>query len=168
MGTNYVGTSYRGRKKTGTNSRGRVVLDPILCGTCDLPAKSKFLNFNQFNSLFGCSRCLAEGGRVSVNKTTVQVYPYRVNVPDRNHEETIEFGQQALRARITDRKASVNGIKGPTLLSKMVPDISNAQHILLGIFLGVQKNGRVYLPIKEPPLCGVLIVIKRFKLVNPY
>lgn len=118
-----------------------LVKGKVICGTCDLPAKAKFLKFKQYNGEFGCSRCLQSGGRAAAGNTTVQVYPYVPNVRERSHDETQDFAREALAARATDRKASVNGVKGPTLLSKIVPDIirCTAIDIMHGVFLGVCK-----------------------------
>lgn len=113
----------------------------VLCGTCDLPAKAKFLNFKHYNGAFGCSRWMQEGGRAGVGRTTVQVYPFQDNIQERSHDETLEFSRQALTARASDRKASVCGVKGPTLLAELVPDIirCTAIDIMHGVFLGVCK-----------------------------
>ncbi|KAJ1519227.1 hypothetical protein ONE63_011166 [Megalurothrips usitatus] len=118
-----------------------LVKGKVLCGTCDLPAKSKFLQFKQFNGAYGCGQCMQEGGRAVAGKTTVQVYPYTPNVPKRTHVETQRFAQQALEARARDKNASVNGVKGPSLVSKLVPDIirCTAIDVMHGVFLGVCK-----------------------------
>ncbi|KAJ1519177.1 hypothetical protein ONE63_011217 [Megalurothrips usitatus] len=59
----------------------------------------------------------------------------------RTHEETIDFAKQALESRKADKNASVFGVKGPSLLSKIVPDIikCTAIDIMHGVFLGVFK-----------------------------
>ncbi|KAK3909735.1 Halomucin [Frankliniella fusca] len=124
-----------------SNNLEVLVKAKILCGVCDLPAKCKFLLFKQFNAAFGCPVCLAPGGRMPVGRSaTVQVYPFQaINVELRTHAQTQLFAEQALLARAVDKKASVNGVKGPTLLSKLVPDIirCTAIDIMHGVFLGV-------------------------------
>lgn len=118
-----------------------IVRGKVICGTCDLPAKAKFLQFHQYNGAFGCSRCLDPGGRVPVGRTTVQSYPFRENINNRNHDQTQNFAQEALEARKRNPKAHVQGVKGPTLLSQIVPDIirCTAIDIMHGVFSGVCK-----------------------------
>ncbi|KAK3932964.1 Halomucin [Frankliniella fusca] len=118
-----------------------LVKGKILCGTCDLPAKCNFLLFKQFNSYFGCPKCMIEGGRAAVNNSTVQVYPYSANIQQRTHEETVQYAREALEERKNNKDASVYGVKGPSLLLKLVPDIikCTAIDIMHGVFLGVCK-----------------------------
>ncbi|KAK3924213.1 Halomucin [Frankliniella fusca] len=118
-----------------------LVKGKILCGTCDLPAKCNFLLFKQFNSYFGCPKCMIEGGRAAVNNSTVQVYPYSANIQQRTHEETVQYAKEALEERKNNKDASVYGVKGPSLLLKLVPDIikCTAIDIMHGVFLGVCK-----------------------------
>ncbi|KAK3910766.1 Halomucin [Frankliniella fusca] len=123
------------------NNREILVKGKILCGTCDLPAKAKFLQFKQYNGAFGCARCMQEGARAVAGKTTVQVYPYEPDVPMRTHEQTKLFAAEALEARTRNRNASVSGVKGPSLLTKLVPDIIRCTviDIMHGCFLGVAR-----------------------------
>ncbi|KAK3916672.1 Halomucin [Frankliniella fusca] len=114
----------------------------VICGTCDLPAKSKFMQFKQFNSYFGCPKCLIEGERAAAGRTTVQVYPFKPTLQKRTHAETIATARQALEARKRQKDASILGVKGPTLLARIVPDIikCTAIDIMHGVALGVTKS----------------------------
>ncbi|KAK3926429.1 Halomucin [Frankliniella fusca] len=118
-----------------------LVKGKIICGTCDLPAKCNFLLFKQFNSYFGCPKCMIAGGRAAVNNSTVQVYPYSANIQQRTHEETVQYAREALEERKNNKDASVYGVKGPSLLLKLVPDIikCTAIDIMHGVFWGVCK-----------------------------
>lgn len=118
-----------------------LVKGKVICGTCDLPAKSKFLQFKQFNSYYGCPKCLSEGARAPTGKTTVQVYPFTPNIEKRTHQETVQTARLALEARRTNKDASILGIKGPTLLAKIVPDLirCTAIDIMHGVALGLCK-----------------------------
>lgn len=52
----------------------RVVL---LCGTCDLPAKYAFLNFQQYNGTYGCSVCKIKTEKTKLlNQKSIWVYLY--------------------------------------------------------------------------------------------
>lgn len=72
--------SRKGRKFLRHDGSEILVKAKILCGTCDLPAKTLFHRFKQYNSYFGCLRCLSAGAREAAGKTTVQVYPFEANV----------------------------------------------------------------------------------------
>ncbi|XP_043474045.1 uncharacterized protein LOC122506114 [Leptopilina heterotoma] len=81
----------------------------IICGTCDLPAKAKFLNMMQYNGKCGCPKCKQEGKRVN----NTQVYPYKRNMAMRTEEETLEQAE-------TVTNKPICGVKGPTILSLLV------------------------------------------------
>ncbi|KAK3920363.1 Halomucin [Frankliniella fusca] len=116
----------------------------VLAAVGDLPAKAAFMRFINFNGLYSCFNCLSSGGRheVGAGITTVQVYPYSRNFVLRTTAETSEFAEQAVIARQADPKASVYGVKGPSLLSYMLPDFIKcmAIDIMHGSFLGVMKT----------------------------
>lgn len=83
----------------------------ILWGTGDLPAKSLFLNFKQFNAKFGCMSCEDKGE--SVGKKVI--FPYVVNSKSRTDESTFEYAVEAQKTH-----GPVCGVKGPSVLSKIV------------------------------------------------
>ena len=64
----------------------------------DLPAKSKLLNFTQFNGRFGCTVCKHEGKVVRVGNGSTRVYPYD-NSELRTHAESYRLGKMALQRR---------------------------------------------------------------------
>lgn len=106
----------------------------VICGTCDLPAKSKFLNMKQFNGNYGCQKCKDKGRRISPR---VLVYPYKNINHIRTSEETTTLAKQAHRTGLP-----MIGVKGPTCLSQFAYDyirttVVDAMHC---IFLGVTKK----------------------------
>ncbi|KAK3933183.1 Replicase polyprotein 1a [Frankliniella fusca] len=119
----------------------------LLGGTADMPAKSLFMRFIQFNGAFSCFYCMSQGARYGLgneNNTTVQVFPYKRNFELRNDDDIPDYAEQAIAARQVDVDASVcvYGIKGPSLLYAMLPNLINcmAIDILHGGFLGVMKT----------------------------
>lgn len=119
----------------------------LLCGTCDLPAKSLFLNITQFNGKFGCPSCEYEGVSIStITSKSIVVFPYVDRFVPRRLEETLEFAQQALRNKINKKtmneKTSVKGIKGPCFLSNLMPDYikGTAIDVMHAVFEGVTKK----------------------------
>ncbi|KAK3916204.1 Halomucin [Frankliniella fusca] len=114
----------------------------LLGAVGDMPAKAAFMRLRQYNGAFSCFHCMEQGGRFDVGRTTVQVFPYNKNFRLRKRNETIRFGELAVAARQADPDASVYGVKGPTLLSIMLPNIiySMGQDVMHGIFLGVMKT----------------------------
>lgn len=105
----------------------------IICGTADLPAKALFLSMNQYNGRFGCQVCLEPGQTVAKTR----VYPYRKEITLRTDEETIRNSRLALEAKI-----AVCGVKGPSIISKIVPKYvtSTAIDIMHCLFAGVLKR----------------------------
>lgn len=108
----------------------------------DMPAKSTFMRLRQFNGAYSCFNCMEKGGRYDLGNTTVQVFPYDRNFQPRNNEEMIEYGRLAAEAREADPDSSVFGVKGPTLLSIMLPNMILCMgiDIMHGVFLGVTKT----------------------------
>ena len=95
----------------------------ILCATCDSQAKCFFMRFKQWNGYYGCPRCKCPGVRINLANNNnplsgVQVYPYTRNLILRTNEEVPHY---ARLARQTGH--SVYGVKGPTLLYKMMPNM---------------------------------------------
>ncbi|KAK3913213.1 Halomucin [Frankliniella fusca] len=119
----------------------------ILCGTCDLPAKAKFMRMKQFNGASSCAKCLCAGMRYALDsksgkKTTIQVFPYVPNATERTHAQVQDCAARAVELRQAgDKDAAVHGVKGPSLLSFMLPDIVRSMgiDIMHGAFLGVAK-----------------------------
>ncbi|XP_070522164.1 uncharacterized protein [Cardiocondyla obscurior] len=111
----------------------------VLAGTCDLPAKAQFLNMMQYNGEFGCNHCKDKGESFThpITWGTSRVYSYNKYPIMRTSVETIENGNQALQ----DKK-SVNGVKGPCALSKLMSDFINGTAIdyMHCIFSGVVKK----------------------------
>lgn len=107
----------------------------VLCGTCDLQAKGLFMRFKLYNGYYGCSRCKIRGIRHRVGKSTVQVYPY-----ERIHLRTQEEVQNYAKISIELGKPA-KGVKGPSLLSNIMPDMISGMgiDIMHGIFLGLTK-----------------------------
>jgi len=114
----------------------------MLCGICDLQAKCKFMRFRQWNGFYGCTVCMITGQRYDLgNDKSIHVYPYLPNVNLRRNEEIPGFAEQAVRNRQYDREAAVNGVKGPSLLYLMLPNMLMCMGIdaMHGVFLGVIK-----------------------------
>lgn len=105
----------------------------IICGTCDLPAKSLFLNMKQFNGYYGCQKCLIRGLRIDKTHT----YPYEDNLKLRSSEETIKFAKQAVVL-----KEDVFGVKGPTVMSDICVDFigTTAVDVMHCVYLGITKR----------------------------
>lgn len=111
----------------------------------DMPAKAIFMRLKHYNGAFSCFYCMAEGGRFDLENryhNTLQVFPYSRNLELRNCNNMIEFARQAVIARRADPKASVYGVKGPSLLLNMLPNkvFCMGADIMHGVFLGVQKT----------------------------
>ena len=63
----------------------------FLSGTCDLPAKSQFLNFTQYNAAYGCPTCSLKCENIPIENqgSSVHVYRYEGNTKLRTSEECI-------------------------------------------------------------------------------
>lgn len=114
----------------------------LLCAVADMPAKSLFMRFIQYNGAYSCFHCLQQGGRFGVGLTTVQVFPYIRDTELRTIEGTIEFGEQALQARAHDPDASIYGVKGTSVLTSMLPNMILCMgiDIMHGVFLGAMRT----------------------------
>ncbi|KAK3919913.1 Halomucin [Frankliniella fusca] len=114
----------------------------IIGAVADLPAKALFMRFIQYNGAFSCSNCMQHGGRFGLGNTTIQVFPYEKNIGLRENNETVEFASQAIAARQHDPDATVYGVKGPSLLSSLLPNMILCMgiDIMHGVFLGVMKT----------------------------
>lgn len=114
----------------------------ILCAVGDLPAKAIFMRFIQYNGLYCCMHCMSSGGRFAVGRATVQVFPYTQNLELRSMEEWNNFARLAVIARRADPEANVYGVKGPSLLTALIPDMINSIGIdvMHGVFLNLMSN----------------------------
>lgn len=64
--------------KIHNNIELKTVRGVLLMGTADLPAKSDFLNFVQFNGDYGCPSCYCKGENVPIiPRGSVHVYRYK-------------------------------------------------------------------------------------------
>lgn len=124
----FKGVDFKINKKETVKCRGM-----IICGTCDLCAKSLFLNMKQYNGWYGCQKCRIRGERIG----NVQVYPYCNEINLRTSPETIQFAKEA-----KTRKKDVFGVKGPTVLSEIVYDFitTTAIDIMHCIYINVTKR----------------------------
>ncbi|KAJ1531912.1 hypothetical protein ONE63_000555 [Megalurothrips usitatus] len=113
------------------NGQNIVVKAKVLGAVGDLPAKAAFMRFTHFNGMYSCFYCLSSGGRHEVGdgNTTVQVFPYSRDMVLRTSAETV------------DPDASVYGVKGPSMLSHILPDFIPCMGIDLmhGTFLGQMR-----------------------------
>lgn len=101
-----------------------VVRGVMLIGTCDLPAKCECLNFIQFNGRYGCPDCFFSGTSIRTGPhSALQVYPYIEDIEERRTERCIEHADQARPG------APVFGVKGPTALSRLMPDFIKGMSI---------------------------------------
>lgn len=105
----------------------------LICGTCDSPAKSLFLNMQQFNGTFGCPKCKIQTKRVD----NVQVYPYQDSLQLRTTDECIYNARKAF-----ETNKPVEGVKGPTVISQICHDFINktAIDVMHCIYLGIVKK----------------------------
>lgn len=106
----------------------------VICGTCDSPARSLFLNMKQFNGKHGCQKCKIETKRLRKN---VRIYPHKDELQLRTSSETEKFAQQAVK-----KKKAVFGVKGPTVISKITHDFIRTTSLdaMHCVFLGVVKR----------------------------
>lgn len=81
----------------------------LLTGTCDLPAKSQFLNTNQYNGEYGCPCCYNKGESVpTLSGGHVFAFRYENEIRSRTSAETEAFANQGTPEN------PVMGVKGHT------------------------------------------------------
>lgn len=103
-----------------------------LYGVFDMIAKAPILNMHQFNGTNGCPSCLQPGVRIS----RTQTYPPGRNCPLRTTQSMKEAGVMAER-----ENSIIDGIKGFSVLSCIVPDLANGAPIDMHCVLeGVTKR----------------------------
>ncbi|XP_074096539.1 uncharacterized protein LOC141525802 [Cotesia typhae] len=96
----------------------------VLMEVCDLPAKTDCLNFVNFNEKYGCPVCFTEGEILQIDaRSHLQIYPYFNNLRLKSSEECERL---ALEATPDNPQF---GIRGPTALSKLMPDFMNGMCI---------------------------------------
>lgn len=116
----------------------------ITCGTCDAPARATFMNMKSHSGFYSCPVCLIKGQ----SHDTV-VFPYQENIPLRNMIQYEEHKRNAVENKMVLQKKlkpTVEdlccGIKGPTILSNMVPDLFECMAIdgMHCTYLGVMRS----------------------------
>lgn len=98
--------------------------EPFICkvltiaGACDLPANALVLNSVQFNGQFGCLKCEQPGQTVKTGERGhIHAFPFQEadpKGPPRTHKGFVDNAKLAY-----DSKSIVNGVKGPTCLSRL-------------------------------------------------
>lgn len=118
----------------------------LLCGTADGPAKAAFLNLKTHMGFFSCPKCLIEGQK-DLDSEDVMVFPHQeVLIPrtEENYQEHLDKAQELKRKKKTTKDpTSFMGVKGPTLLTHMLPFCpfrTTGIDSLHCIYLGVMKN----------------------------
>ena len=118
----------------------------LLSGTCDLTAKSHFLNFTQYNVAYGCPTCFLKGENIPIENqgSSVHVYRYRGNTKLRSSEECIEIANQATPEN------PISGIKGPSAFSKIMPNFLEGMGIdkMHGVDVGIVKKSTLLFDVK--------------------
>ncbi|XP_057334280.1 uncharacterized protein LOC130673325 [Microplitis mediator] len=106
----------------------------IMNGTLDLPAKALFLNMSPHMARYGCQKCKIASEKID----HVQCYRFTNNLKLRTTEETIEQAEDAVKLK----KKDVQGVKGPTFLSKICYDFirTTAVDSMHCVDLGVTKK----------------------------
>lgn len=124
------------------NDQRILVKGKILGAVADLPAKAQFMRIVQYNGLHSCSNCMSSGGRLDVGDSTVQVFPYSRDFELRNNGDMVNFANLAYIARQQDPEATVYGVKGPTLLFSLLPNMINCMGIdvMHGVSLGIMRT----------------------------
>ena len=108
-----------------------VIKGLVICGTCDWPAKAKFLNMTGHSGFFGCPKCYTKGKKLNKNL----VYSKKV----KRLRSTATTKRLAAFAT-PDKK--VKGIKGPSSLFNYVYDAIRTTVVddLHCVYLGVVKT----------------------------
>ncbi|KAK3910720.1 Histone-lysine N-methyltransferase, H3 lysine-4 specific [Frankliniella fusca] len=114
----------------------------IIGAVADLPAKALFMRMCQYNGRHSCFNCLSSGGRYDLGNITIQVFPYSRNYEPRIQDDMIDFAERALEARQQDPDATVYGVRGPTLMLPLLPNIVECLgiDIMHGVFLNLMRT----------------------------
>ncbi|XP_072023195.1 uncharacterized protein, partial [Amphiura filiformis] len=111
----------------------------LLCGTCDMPAKSQVLNMVQFNGMYGCSRCLQPGETVASGRGHTHAYPYMVDNPSGPARTWAGFRSDAEQAYEEGNR--VNGVNGPSWMLYLFDVVrGTALDYMHQILLGVTRK----------------------------
>ena len=115
----------------------------VICGSCHAPATASFLNLKSHSGFYSCPVCLLKGTKPG----DATVFPYEENVPPRNMEEYEEHVRLAVQNRVILTKTVRNeerfcGIKGPTLMSKILDNIFSSCAIdsMHCLYLGIMRQ----------------------------
>lgn len=104
----------------------------LLLGTCDLPAKSTFINIKSFNGKHGCPACEFTGKTIHFPDGSRKFcYRYAEYFNKRTTENMNRHAREALRTG-----KAVLGVKGQTALRLIMPNFVRGidlMHILSGI-----------------------------------
>lgn len=96
----------------------------LLYGTCDLPAKADCLNLMHHNSKYGCPVCLCTSKNATTADGTTRIFRYSQEISPRTSDDHETFGNEAIQSN-----QAVMGVKRPTLLSKLMPDVMKGSAI---------------------------------------
>lgn len=96
----------------------------LLFGTCDLPAKADCLNLMHHNGEYGCPVCTLASENHETAAGHTRIFRYSNELPLRTSDDHETFGIEALESN-----QAVMGVKGPTLLSKLMPDVMKGSAI---------------------------------------
>lgn len=109
----------------------------LLLGTCDLPAKSTFLNIKSFNGEYGCPACEFTGETIRLpDETRKFCYRYAEQFNKRTIENISNHARKALRTG-----KAVFGVKGQTALRLIMPNFVRGTGIdLMHILSGIVKK----------------------------
>jgi len=124
-------------RKYGENE-DQTVKAIVLYGTGDSPMRSDYLNHMRFNGDFGCTVCVAKGYTISGEGFgNTHIFPFEGVEHIRTQKEVDECAKLAV-----ETGKPVLGVKGPTLLSKIMPDASKGMciDVMHCLFLGVVKK----------------------------
>jgi len=100
------------------------VVARTICGTCDALARASFMNMKQHSGFYSCPACLVRGEKPGDST----VFPYEENFRLRNIPQYKEHVKWAVEKKVILTKTPKHeekwcGIKGPTILSEIVPNI---------------------------------------------
>ncbi|KAK3921762.1 Nuclear distribution protein PAC1 [Frankliniella fusca] len=117
----------------------------VLCGTCDAPARALFMNMKIHSGFYSCPVCYLRGEKA--DNTSPTVFPYEEGVKLRNLDDYYQEVKYAVDNKVLINTALQNdnkccGVKGPTLLSYLVPNFFSAMAIdsMHCVYLGVMRQ----------------------------
>ncbi|KAE8752310.1 hypothetical protein FOCC_FOCC001103 [Frankliniella occidentalis] len=126
----------------GESEKQRVVVKTV-CGTCDAPATSLFMNMKGHAGFYSCPICFIKGEKPG----DATVFPYAEDVPLRDLQSYKNHVKLAVQNRILLMSTVRNeerycGIKGPTILSDMLDNMFSMMSIdsMHCIYLGLMRQ----------------------------